>query len=84
EYAFSPSAVAIDLESGDSKEVFFHAKRVAYSVLGTVTLISGQPKERVIVEARSESHDFYEEATTDDAGSFRLRSLLPDITYTIK
>ncbi|KAI0511559.1 hypothetical protein KFK09_012189 [Dendrobium nobile] len=84
EYAFSPSTVAIDLESGDSKEVLFHAERVAYSVLGTVTLISGQPKESVCVEARSESNDFYEEATTDVTGSFRLRGLLPGKTYTIK
>ncbi|XP_020700628.1 nodal modulator 1 [Dendrobium catenatum] len=84
EYAFSPSTIAIDLESGDSKEVLFHAERVAYSVLGTVTLISGQPKESVYVEARSESNDFYEEATTDVTGSFRLRGLLPGKTYTIK
>lgn len=84
EYAFSPSAVAINLESGDSKEVLFHAKRVAYSVLGTVRLISGQSKEGVYVEARSESKDYYEEATTDTFGNFRLRGLLPDMTYTIK
>ncbi|KAK8947068.1 hypothetical protein KSP39_PZI007206 [Platanthera zijinensis] len=84
EYSFSPTALAIELESGDSKEVIFLAKRIAYSVLGTATLISGQPKEGIYVEARSESKGFYEEAITDGAGNFRLRGLLPDTTYRIK
>lgn len=84
EYSFSPAALAIELESGDSKEALFLAKRIAYSVLGTATLISGQPKEGIIVEARSESKGFYEEAITDGAGNFRLRGLLPDTTYRIK
>ncbi|PKA65074.1 hypothetical protein AXF42_Ash019086 [Apostasia shenzhenica] len=57
EYSFSPAAVAIELESGDSKDIIFHAKRVAYSVLGSVSLLSGQPKEGVYVEARAEYKD---------------------------
>ncbi|KAG0480871.1 hypothetical protein HPP92_011729 [Vanilla planifolia] len=84
EYSFSPAALAIDLESGESKDVLFHAKRVANSVFGTVTLLSGQPKEGVYVEARSESKGYYEEATTDNSGNFRLRGLHPDTAYTIK
>lgn len=84
EYSFSPPTVAIELGSGESKVVIFHATRVAYSVMGKVTLLTGQPKEGVYVEARSESRGYYEEAKTDSAGNFRLRGLLPDTTYAIK
>ncbi|KAK6118534.1 hypothetical protein DH2020_047724 [Rehmannia glutinosa] len=45
EYAFSPPAEAIDIGSGESKEVVFYATRVAFSAMGKVTLLSGQPKE---------------------------------------
>nr|CAD1833216.1 unnamed protein product [Ananas comosus var. bracteatus] len=84
EYSFSPAAVAIDLESGESRVVDFRATRVAYSAMGSVTLLSGVPKEGVFVEARSETKGFYEEATTDNLGNFRLRGLLPDTTYLIR
>ncbi|CAI9104879.1 OLC1v1003663C1 [Oldenlandia corymbosa var. corymbosa] len=84
EYAFSPSALAIELGSGEFREVVFHATRVAYSALGTVTLLSGQPKEGISVEARAESKGFYEEAVTDSSGSYRLRGLLPDTSYVIR
>ncbi|KAF3436558.1 hypothetical protein FNV43_RR23650 [Rhamnella rubrinervis] len=84
EYAFSPPAQAIELGSGESIEVVFHATRVAYSAMGVVTLLSGQPKEGVSIEARSESKGYYEETVTDSSGSYRLRGLLPDATYIIK
>ncbi|KAJ3691869.1 hypothetical protein LUZ61_021033 [Rhynchospora tenuis] len=84
EYSFSPRAMAIDLESGETKVIDFHATRVAFSAMGKVTLLSGQPKEGVFIEARSESEGFYEEATTDKSGNFRLRGLIPDTTYLVK
>lgn len=84
EYAFSPSAQPIELGSGESKEVVFQATRVAYSAMGTITLLSGQTKEGVSVEARSESKGYYEETITDSSGSYRLRGLIPDTTYLIK
>ncbi|TYH06259.1 hypothetical protein ES288_A08G142500v1 [Gossypium darwinii] len=84
EYAFSPSAQAIELGSGESREVVFHATRVAYSAMGTVTLLSGQPKEGVSIEARSESKGYYEETVTDSSGGYRLRGLVPDALYSIK
>ncbi|KAF5820309.1 putative carboxypeptidase-like, regulatory domain superfamily, immunoglobulin-like protein [Helianthus annuus] len=84
EYAFSPSAQAVELGSGESTEVVFHATRVAYSAMGVVTLLSGLPKEGVSVEARSDSKGYYEETVTDSSGSYRLRGLHPDTTYTIK
>ncbi|PON61743.1 Glucoamylase, starch-binding [Parasponia andersonii] len=84
EYAFSPPAQAIELGSGESREVVFQATRVAYSAMGVITLLSGQPKEGVSVEARSESKGYYEETVTDSSGSYRLRGLLPDTTYVVK
>ncbi|KAK6118530.1 hypothetical protein DH2020_047730 [Rehmannia glutinosa] len=84
EYAFSPPAEAIDIGSGESKEVVFYATRVAFSAMGKVTLLSGQPKEGVSVEARAESKGFYEETITDSSGCYRLRGLQPDTTYVIK
>ncbi|KAK1315520.1 hypothetical protein QJS10_CPA05g00205 [Acorus calamus] len=84
EFSFSPPAQAIELGSGVSTEVTFHATRVAYSAMGTVSLLPGQPKEGIYVEARSESRGHYEETTTDYSGNFRLRGLLPDTTYIVK
>ncbi|KAI3940108.1 hypothetical protein MKW92_014647 [Papaver armeniacum] len=84
EYSFSPPAQAIELGSGESKEVVFQATRVAYSAMGTVSLLSGQPMEGISVEARSESKGYYEETTTDSSGNFRLRGLLPDTSYSVK
>ncbi|EEF47245.1 carboxypeptidase regulatory region-containingprotein, putative [Ricinus communis] len=84
EYAFSPPAQAIELGSGDTREVTFEATRVAYSATGMITLLSGQPKEGVSVEARSESKGYYEETVTDSSGNYRLRGLVPDTTYVIK
>lgn len=52
--------------------------------MGMITLLSGQPKEGLSIEARAESKGYYEEATTDSSGSYRLRGLLPDTTYVIK
>lgn len=52
--------------------------------MGVVTMLSGQPKEGVSVEARSVSKGYYEETVTDSSGSYRLRGLLPDTAYVIK
>uniref|UniRef100_A0A453EWB4 Carbohydrate-binding-like fold protein n=1 Tax=Aegilops tauschii subsp. strangulata TaxID=200361 RepID=A0A453EWB4_AEGTS len=84
EYKFTPSTVAIDLNSGESRAVEFRATRVAFSAMGSVTLLTGQPKEGVFVEARSESRGYYEEATTDSFGRFRLRGLVPGSSYSIR
>lgn len=84
EYAFSPSAQAVELGSGESREIVFEATRVAYSAMGVVTLLSGLPKEGVSVEARSDTKGYYEETVTDSSGSYRLRGLQPDTTYTIR
>nr|KYP47590.1 Nodal modulator 1 [Cajanus cajan] len=84
EYAFSPPAQAIELGAGEFREVIFQATRVAYSATGIVTLLSGQPKGEVSVEARSESKGYFEETVTDSSGNYRLRGLLPDTVYVVK
>lgn len=52
--------------------------------MGSVSLLSGQPKEDVSLEARSESSGYYEETVTDSSGDYRLRGLLPDTTYLVR
>uniref|UniRef100_A0A1J3E6G6 Nodal modulator 1 n=1 Tax=Noccaea caerulescens TaxID=107243 RepID=A0A1J3E6G6_NOCCA len=84
EYSFIPSTLAIELGSGESSEAVFEATRVAYSAMGRVALLSGQPQEGVAIEARSDSKGYYEETTSDINGNYRLRGLHPDTTYVIK
>ncbi|KAI9099060.1 hypothetical protein K1719_024827 [Acacia pycnantha] len=84
EFAFSPPAQSIELGAGESREVIFQATRVAYSATGRVSLLSGQPKGGVPVEARSVSKGYFEETVADSSGNYRLRGLLPDTTYVIK
>ncbi|GJT62017.1 hypothetical protein Tco_1005550 [Tanacetum coccineum] len=54
------------------------------SAMGVVTLLSGQPKEGLSVEARSDLKGSYEETVTDSSGSYHLRGLHPDTSYTIR
>ncbi|GJP38808.1 hypothetical protein CLOM_g23217 [Closterium sp. NIES-68] len=90
EYEFSPAARPINLQSGQEVDVEFSAKRVAFSVLGSVRSLSGAPEAGVQVEARevvsggggSQSH--YEMAVTNEDGSFRLRGLRPGGTYAVE
>ncbi|VVB06611.1 unnamed protein product [Arabis nemorensis] len=84
EYSFKPSTLAIELGSGESSEAVFEATRVAYSAMGRVALLSGQPQEGVAIEARSDSKGYYEETTSDVNGNYRVRGLHPDTTYVIK
>lgn len=57
---------------------------ISDSAMGVVTLLSGQPKEGIPIEARAESKGYFEETTTDSSGFYRLRGLLPETTYVIK
>ncbi|KAK6937266.1 hypothetical protein RJ641_030774, partial [Dillenia turbinata] len=67
-FAFSPSAQAIELDYGESREVIFQASCVAYSAMGVVTVLSGQPKEGFVIEARAVLKGFYEGRITDSSG----------------
>ncbi|GKC20433.1 nodal modulator 1, partial [Tanacetum coccineum] len=52
--------------------------------MGVVTLLSGQPKEGISIEARSDLKGSYEETLTDSSGSYLLRGLHPNTSYTIR
>lgn len=65
-------------------QVQFSASRISYSVLGTVTSLTGKPEEGISLEARSESKGYYEETITDSEGRYRLRGLIPETVYTVK
>ncbi|GBG60819.1 hypothetical protein CBR_g12556 [Chara braunii] len=84
EYSFTPAAEAIVLKGGESKLVEFIARRVAYSVRGSVRALGGRPEEGVLVEARSQSGTQYEEARTDAQGQYRLRGLHPQAAYRVQ
>ncbi|GJW61732.1 nodal modulator 1 [Tanacetum coccineum] len=57
---------------------------ITHSAMGVVTLLSGQPKEGLSVEARSDLKGSYEETVTDSSGSYHLRGLHPNTSYTIR
>ncbi|CAI5474733.1 unnamed protein product [Closterium sp. Yama58-4] len=92
EYEFSPAARPINLQSGQEVDVAFTAKRVAFSVLGSVHSLSGAPEAGVQVEARevapggggSQQSSHYEMAVTNEDGEYRLRGLRPGGVYLVE
>lgn len=65
----------------------FSAKRVAYSVLGKITTLSGDPFANVMVEAVSTSEacsNHQEEAITEFNGQYRIRGLQTGCDYKIR
>ncbi|CAI5496857.1 unnamed protein product, partial [Closterium sp. Naga37s-1] len=91
EYEFSPAARPINLQSGQEVDVAFTAKRVAFSVLGSVRSLSGAPEAGVQVEAREvasggggSQSSHYEMAVTNEEGEYRLRGLRPGGAYLVE
>ncbi|CAI5491027.1 unnamed protein product [Closterium sp. Naga37s-1] len=91
EYEFSPAARPINLQSGQEVDVAFTAKRVAFSVLGSVHSLSGAPQAGVQVEAREvvsggggSQSSHYEMAVTNEDGEYRLRGLRPGGSYLVE
>lgn len=67
--------------------IFNSAKRVAYSVFGKITTLSGDPFANVMVEAISTSEkcsNHQEEAVTEFNGQYRIRGLQTGCDYKIK
>ena len=81
EYAFDKPTQIITITEGTATEVEVHCTRVAYSVFGRVTTITGQPQSKVRVVATAGTHK--EVAFTDAQGSYRIRGLHPATTYSI-
>lgn len=58
-------------------------ERVAYSALGSVTSLSGDPEPGVVVEAvgqgSQQCSQLQEESSTETSGQFRIRGLNPQV-----
>lgn len=65
--------------------LFCRGKRVAYSLYGTVTSLTGEAEVGIAVEALgvpSSSCSLYqEEAISEQGGAFRIRGLQPNCEY---
>ncbi len=79
EYQFTPSSLSFVISEGDTKSVKIQAKRVSYSVLGSVRYLSGAPVPDFVVDALQEDSagalSRVEEASVEESGNFRLRGL---------
>jgi hypothetical protein len=80
---FEFESASFDIKEGETVKKTLKAKRVAFSAFGSVTLISGDPVSKVVVQARSVEESHVEEATTDNNGQYRLKGLKKEQTYEI-
>eukprot|EP00943_MAST-04B_sp_MAST-4B-sp1_P004921 g4921.t1 len=84
EYEFTPDSKSFELESSDSTVFEFKAKRVAYSIFGTLSTIVGEgSSETTIVAIDIESKESSEAVSNKD-GDFRIRGLKPGRKYIVK
>eukprot|EP01107_Rhizomastix_libera_P005965 TRINITY_DN20072_c0_g1_i1.p1 TRINITY_DN20072_c0_g1~~TRINITY_DN20072_c0_g1_i1.p1 ORF type:complete len:1142 (-),score=355.75 TRINITY_DN20072_c0_g1_i1:22-3447(-) len=81
EYSFVSPAQSVTIAPESDGTVDFVAKRIAFSVFGTVKSLDGRPASGVMVAAKSA--DQFEEVTTDANGNFRIRGLRPGTSYTV-
>ena len=78
----------VSVSEGASVQVSVRAVRVAFSVLGTTTSLSGDTEAEVLVEAvglkeeggAAECGQYQEEALSDAQGNFRIRGLHPKVS----
>lgn len=79
EYQFAPASLSFVISEGLTKSVKIQAKRVSYSVFGSVSYLSGAPVPNFVVDAlqqdASGSLVRVEEAIVEESGNFRLRGL---------
>lgn len=86
EYRFEPNSKIIDVKDGETVTVQLQGKRVAYSVMGTVRTLNGEPFANAIIETSAEEPCTHhqEEATTETNGMYRIRGLQPGCEYTVR
>jgi len=86
EYNFQPSSQMIDVKEGEDVQVDFKGNRVAFSLLGSVTTLAGDPQKKILVEAVGVDacSELQEETVTEADGTYRLRGLQPDCEYDVK
>ncbi len=91
EYEFKPNSHPIQITDGYEMNLMIEAKRVAYSCLGKVTTINGQPEDDILVEAnailttnnRNNECELSKENAKVEMGQFRIRNLKPKCEYLI-
>lgn len=81
EYKFNSPRV--EVKEGERAEQVIKGKRVAFSVYGKVSLISGDAVSNVVVQANSLDSSHSEDAFTDSNGDYRLKGLKKDTTYEV-
>lgn len=86
EYRFEPSSKVIDIKDGQTVRVQLDGKRVAYSVLGAVRTLNGDPFGGAVIETQSVEPcaEHQEEATSEPNGQYRIRGLQPGCAYTVR
>ena len=77
EYKFDPSSKLITLTQGQTAEVSWKGTRVAYSTLGKVSSLGGDPEVGLVIEAVSKPPcpQMQEECVTGNDGQFRISGL---------
>lgn len=83
EYAFQPATQIIPITEGSAVTFEVRCTRVAWSVFGRVSTITGQPlpKQRVMAVS-AEGHK--ENAVSDAQGEYRIRGLREGMVYEVK
>lgn len=87
EYKFEPNSKVIDVADGETINVELSGKRVAYSVFGTISTLSGEPFPNVLVTTVAKEPceiTHHEDATTEKNGNYRIRGLLPGCSYDVQ
>lgn len=87
EYDFKPNSQTVEIKDGETLNIELKGKRVAYSVLGKVTTLSGDAYGNALVEAVATSEEcsnHQEEAMTEFNGQYRIRGLQTGCDYKIR
>ena len=81
---FKFDTLTLDVKEGERTERTIKAKRIAFSVYGSVTLINSDPVSNIVVQAQSTTSQHVEEAITDKSGEYRIRGLHSNSKYEIR
>jgi hypothetical protein len=84
EYEFTPKSKLITVKEGTEEVVEIVANRVAYSTIGVLTGLKGDPESGVVLEAVGVAEGckgHQEEGVSAQDGKFRIRGLVPNCAY---
>ncbi|RDD39674.1 Nodal modulator 3 [Trichoplax sp. H2] len=86
EYSFEPAMQLISVDEGMTVNVEVKGYRVAYSCYGKLSSLNGEPEVDVVVRAIgiNNCENSREEATTTINGTFRIRGLKPNCSYSLQ